>query len=156
MLRFYKTSLSAHLLFCSIFLSACGSGDKKQQDPTPQYVVRVKLIATDAGGLGAGGEIRITRQNDYQAGLLLGTLLPDNGEVDAPVVTNLKTGERVNIGLAFRNATTGSGIVPRTTSKLRGEIWVNDQLKGVAELDRNTPSQNPDYPTNFVKYDMGD
>ena len=152
-----KHRVSAWLLPLLVVFASCGSKDDKS-DPAPQYRVSFKLISTDVSGLGASGSVYVTRQNE-QKGLLIGTSMPENGVVETPtipIVTNLKTGEKVSIGLGFVRATTGSGIVPRTTSKLRGEIWVNDQLKASAELDRNTPSQNPAYPTNFAEYTMGD
>ncbi|RSK39473.1 hypothetical protein [Hymenobacter perfusus] len=150
-----KHTVSAWLLPLLIVFASCGSKDDDKPEPTPQYVVKVKMISIDAGGLGAGGEVYIKRLNIPEVSLLDASL-PDNGVKETGTVTNLKTGERVSVGLGFSKAITGSGIVPRTTSKLRGEIWVNDQLKASAELDRNTPSQNPDFPTNFAEYTMGD
>ncbi|RSK25224.1 hypothetical protein [Hymenobacter metallilatus] len=149
-----KHTACAWLLPFLIILASCGSQDDKPE-PTPQYVVKVKIISTDAGGLGAGGLVSITRLDKPRA-VLLDASLPDNGIEEAETITSLKTGETVAVGLGFDKATTGSGIVPRTTSQLRGEIWVNGQLKASAELDRNTPSQNPDYPTNSARYTMGD
>ncbi|WP_044002084.1 hypothetical protein [Hymenobacter swuensis] len=151
-----KHIVSAWLLPLLVVFASCGSKDDDKPEPTPQYVVKVKVISIDAGGLGAGGTVHVTRFNDPLGSILMNASLPDNGIKETGQITNLKTGEKVAVGLGFDKATTGSGIVPRTTSKLRGEIWVNDQLKASAELDRNTPSQNPDYPTNFAAYTMGD